>query len=79
MQGGNRCLVCLGSSKKPGFRGKEVDIEHQFRGRRDHMARSQTKCSRSCPIRNGVPGDSRTELCHRVYLTTGGLLSGTLG
>lgn len=47
---------------------KEADTEHQCRGRRDPMVRSQIKYSRSCPMRNRVPGDSRTEMCHELYL-----------
>lgn len=47
---------------------KEADTEHRCRGRRDPRVRSQIKYSRSCPIRNRVPGDSRTEMCHEPYL-----------
>ena len=35
---------------------KEVDAEHPCRSR-SHVVRSQTKCSRSHPMRNGAPGD----------------------
>lgn len=53
-------LMCSRSSKKRGFLflWQEVDTEHQHRGRRDPVVRSQMEHSRSCSIRNRVPRDS---------------------
>ena len=51
------CPGCSGSSKLTGFLWQEVDAEHPCRSRRSHVVRSQTKCSRSHPMRNGAPGD----------------------
>ena len=59
---------------------KELDAEHQCRGRRGHMATRQMEGSRSCPMRIKLLEILESDMPWAVFsVITCGLLSSTLG